>query len=484
MMLAAILIFIPLIFAIITFFSGKKIAPYIALLSSIISLFYFLVLMSAYDIVGKQLSFNSYIEWIIPLRAYLHFGLDAAAVLPLFLTQLIICLSVLATLVKGNDRDASYYGLIGLAHAGFNGFFSAQNPISFYIFFEAALIPIYFIVLRYGGIDRKKAVFKFFLYTVFGGLLMLAAILFIQFHMKSYLSLISWQDFYKNKMAIEYQYWLFAAFFIAFAIKSPIFPFHTWQADLYSQSDRPSLMIIAAVMSKMGIFGLIRFDFFFVEAIYKWQYFLIALCLVGVVYGALIAWRQKDMIRLLAYSSLSHMGLIAAGVLTMANLGVQGGLFAILSHGLAAAGLFFAADVIIRKTNDNSVDAVSGIAKVNPRFATYFFIILLSSIGLPLTCGFIGEFYLLWAITEFKPYYGAFGALTLIFGAVYMLRLYQKSMFGKVSSTASGFGKLSLSEDYVFIVIGILIIVIGFFPVNWIGIGQYAFRIMNFTPTN
>ncbi|MBK8954800.1 MAG: NADH-quinone oxidoreductase subunit M [Saprospiraceae bacterium] len=479
MMLAIILIFIPILFAVFTFLSGKKYAPYLSLFSSIISLFYFLLLMSTYDIEGKQLSFNTQVEWISSIRAYLHFGLDAASVLPLFLTQLVICLSILATLVKGNDRSAGYYGLILLAQAGFNGFFSAQNPISFYIFFEAALIPVYFLVLRFGGPERKKAVFKFFLYTVFGGLLMLAAILFIQFHMQGYLSLSSWADFYKNKMALDYQYWLLAAFFIAFGIKSPIFPFHTWQADLYAQADRPSLMIIAAVMSKMGIFGLIRFDFFFVEAIYKWQNYLIALCLIGVVYGALIAWRQKDIIRLLAYSSLSHMGLIAAGVLTMANLGIQGGLFGILAHGLAATGLFFAADVVIRRTNDPSIDSVSGIARVNPRFAVYFFIVLLSSIGLPLTCGFIGEFYLLWSITEFKPFYGAFAALSIILGAVYMFRLYQKSMFGPVSNTGSGFGKLSLSEDYVFIVISILIIVIGFFPVSWVGIGQYAFGFMN-----
>ena len=482
-MLGIYLIVIPLVFSVIAFFSSRRVAPFIALISSITSLFYFLLLLGSYQVVEHYLSFNTSFPWILALRAHLHFGLDAAAVLPLFMTQLVICLSVLATLLKGNERDGKYYGLIGLAHAGFNGFFMAQNPVSFYVFFEAALIPVYFLVLQFGGPERRKAVFKFFLYTVFGGLLMLAAVLFLQFNMHSYLSLQTWEDFYKNRIAVPYQLWLFAAFFIAFAIKSPIFPFHTWQAELYSQSDRPSLMIIAAIMSKMGVFGFVRFNFVFIESVFRVYYYLIPLCLVGVVYAALIAWRQKDMVRLLAYSSMSHMGLIAAGILTSTNLGIQGGLFSMLAHGLVAAGLFFALDVMERRTGQASLDKFSGLARINPRFAAYFFILVLSAIGLPLTCGFIGEFYLLWAITEYEPYFGLLGGLTLIIGAAYMLRFYQKSMFGPVTGNTSGFGSLGLSEDYIFIVLAILILVLGFFPASWIGFGQYVFEFMNFIPS-
>lgn len=483
MYLAALLIAIPLASALLSFFAGKRIAPYLSLASGVVSLFYFLLLMGSYDVVKNYLSYNTSLAWIPEMRIFFHVGFDAAAVLPLLLTQLIVTLSTLATFVSGNDRNAAYYGLIGLTHAGLNGFFMAQNPVTFYLFFEATLIPVYFLVLQYGGPERRKAVFKFFLYTVFGGLLMLAAIVFLQFHMREHLSLAAWDDFYKNKLDLKYQYWLFAAFFIAFAIKTPLFPFHTWQADLYAQSDRPSLMIIAAVMSKMGVFGLIRFDFFFVEAIYRWQYFLIPLCLIGVVYGALVAWRQNDMIRLLAYSSFSHLGLIAAGILTMANLGIQGGLFAMLAHGLAAAGLFFVADVLIRRTGTTQLDGMSGIARLQPRLSAYFFVIVLSAVGLPLTCGFVGEFYLLWCLAEYKPYLAVFGGLTLILGAAYLLRFYQKTMFGQTPVHIT-FRGLSLSEDYVLIVIGLLVIVLGFFPIHWVGLGQYAFRFMNHLPAN
>lgn len=484
MYLAIILIFIPLLFSAVTFLSGKKLAPYLALFSGVTTLFYFLLLMGSYHVKEEHLSFNTSFEWIPFLRAYFHVGLDAASILPLMLTQLVVCLSILATLVKGNQRNASFYGLICLTHAGLNGFFSAQNPITFFIFFETALLPVYFLVLNNGGPNRKPAVFKFFLYTAFGGLLMLAAILFLQSNMHEHLSLDSWLDFYQNKLTLKYQYWLLAAFLIAFAIKSPIFPFHTWQADLYVQSDKPTLMIIAGVLSKMGVYGMIRFNFLFTQALYGWFYYLILVCVIGVIYGALVAWRQKDIVRILAYSSLSHMGLIAAGILTLTNKGIQGGLFSMLAHGLAAAGLFFVADVIIRRTNDSSIDASSGIAKVSPRFASYFFIILLSAIGLPLTCGFIGEFYMIWAVAEFQLSLGLVAALSLIFGAVYMLRLYQKTMFGAPSANVLQFEKMSLSEDYIFIIIVVLIIALGFFPGDWIGLGQYAYEYMNYIPVD
>ncbi len=452
------------------------------LLSSIVSLFYFLMLMGTYNVKERYLAFNSWMEWLPSMRANLHFGLDATSILPLFLTQLIVCLSILATLVKGNERNSFFYGLIGLTHAGLNGFFSAQNPITFFVFFELALIPVYFIVLNNGGPERKKAVFKFFLYTVFGGLLMLAAVLFIQSKMIDTLKLSTWTEFYQNKLALKYQYWLLIAFLIAFAIKSPVFPFHTWQANLYAQADRPTMMIIAGVMSKMGIFGLLRFNFIYPDALFDWRDYIFLICLIGVIYGALIAWRQKDILRLLAYSSLSHMGLIAAATLTLSNKGVQGSLFSIVAHGIASAGLFFVADVMIRRTGDSSIYNTSGLAKDNPRFAAYFFILMLSTIGLPFTCGFIGEFYNIWAITDYKTSFGILAAFTLILGAAYMLRLYQKTMFGMVSENASRFEKLNLSEDYVFIVLVVLVFALGFFPADWLGFGQFAFNYMIYTP--
>jgi NADH-quinone oxidoreductase subunit M len=279
-----------------------------------------------------------------------------------------------------------------------------------------------------------------------------------------------------EQLGPQNQLWIFGALFIAFAIKSPLFPFHTWQADLYSEGDRPAVMIIAGVLSKMGVFGFIRFYEFVPSALESLRYLIIPLCIVGIIYGALVAWRQTVMTRILAYSSLSHMGMIAAALFSGTLVGMQGSLFQMFTHGILAASLFFVVDAVIRRTGDTSVYGSAGLAQANPRLSVYFFIIVLASVGLPLTSGFIGEFYMLWGLTQSNIWYGALAGISIILGAIYMLRFYQKSVFGEMQSDkVRNFGNLHLAEDYVLVVVVILVLSFGFFPGTWMDLTQQAF---------
>ena len=283
-----------------------------------------------------------------------------------------------------------------------------------------------------------------------------------------------WILLYDMEIPLKSQTWILAALLVAFAIKSPLFPFHTWQADLYAEGDRSTIIIIAGVLSKMGVFGLLRFFNVVNDAIALYQIPLIMLCLIGIIYGALIAWRQSDLSRLLAYSSLSHMGMIAAGIFTASISGLQGSVFQMLSHGLVAAGLFFVVDTIMSRTNSSNIYASGGIASTQPNLAFYFFVLCLATVGLPLTSGFIGEFDILLGLTNTNIYLGAIAGLSIILGAIYTFRLYQKSMFGDLNVVTSSWKPLSFSEEYALLILVLLIFVLGFFPSTWLDLADQA----------
>lgn len=467
-----ILILIPLISSILAFVSSKKWAGIIAVGASLISLFYFLILISGFNAMHEMTNNDSF-KWIPGTSITFHVGMDASSIIMSLLTLLVIPLSLIATFTKKEEKKSSYYGSMLLTLSALLGFFSAQNPLTFYLFFEITLIPIYFIVLMYGGVERKKAVFEFFIYTVFGSLIMLGGLIFMHYKLGAN-QILDWSNLYYFTFDLNTQYWIFAALFIAFAIKSPLFPFHSWQVKLYSQADRQTMMVIAGILSKMGVYGLLRFNFVFPDALQQLSPYLIPLCIFGVIYGALIAWRQTDITKLLAYSSLSHLGLITAAILSNDITAQQGSLFQMFSHGLVAAALFFVADVLIQRTDEQSIMASSGLAKDNPRIAVYFFIIVLASIGLPMTSGFVGEFYMLWGMTKVNIWYGVLGGLTIILSAIYMLRFYQKSMFGEAIGNNKISLPLRLNEEYVFIIVVILVISLGVFPKTWIDLSKFA----------
>ncbi|MCK8491865.1 NADH-quinone oxidoreductase subunit M [Spirosoma sp. RP8] len=416
--------------------------------------------------------------WIGSLGIRFSAGIDGISVLLVLLTGLIVPFIVLSTFDRSYERPNLFYALMLYMQAALVGVFTARDGFLFYLFFEAALIPIYFLAAMWGGENRIPVTFKFFVYTIFGSLFMLLALVYLYYQTPAtatapHSSAIV--DFYKLKLTPEAQNWVFWAFFIAFAIKMPIFPFHTWQPDTYVESPTPATMLLAGIMLKMGVYGLIRFILPVVPlGVETWGKTAIILSVIGILYGSIIAIRQRDMKRLIAYSSFSHVGLMAAGVFSQTETGMQGALVQMLAHGINVVGMFFVADVIFLRTNTRQLDQLGGITRTTPKLTVFFMVMLLGSVALPLTNGFVGEFLLLHGVFTYNHYLGLAAGFTIIFGAVYMLRMFQKSMFGPTSSRTESFADLTSSESWVFIPLVVMVFWIGIYPHTFLKVTEPA----------
>lgn len=416
--------------------------------------------------------------WISSLGIRLSAGIDGISVLLVLLTGLLVPFIILSTFNRSYKQPSTFYALILFMQAALMGVFTARDGFLFYFFFEAALIPIYFLAAMWGGENRVAVTFKFFVYTIFGSLFMLVALVYLYYQtpatsLSAHSSAIA--DFYNLNLTPGAQNWLFWAFFIAFAIKMPVFPFHTWQPDTYVESPTPATMLLAGIMLKMGVYGLIRFILPIVPlGVETWGRTAIILSVIGIIYGAIIAIRQRDMKRLIAYSSFSHVGLMAAGVFSQTETGLQGALIQMLAHGINVVGMFFVADIIFSRTNTRQLDQLGGITKSTPKLTVYFMIMLLGSVALPLTNGFVGEFLLLHGVFTYNHYLGLAAGFTIIFGAVYMLRMFQKSMFGPTTARTESFADLTRSESWVFIPLVFMVFWIGIYPHSFLKITEPA----------
>ena len=367
-----------------------------------------------------------------------------------------------------------------LAQCGIIGVFLAKDALVFYFFWELALIPVYFLASMWGGEKRIQATFKFFVYTFAGSLLMLAGIIYVYLHTGerifsengiASLHSFAYQSFLSAALAENQQGWLFLLFFVAFAIKMPIFPFHTWQADTYSVAPSQGTMLLSGIMLKMGIFGLIRWMWPLTinacgcyKNIFNLYNVFIILAVIGIIYAAIIAITQNDLKRVIAWSSVSHVGLIAAGIMTWNKEGLQGGILQSFNHGINVIGLFFVAEIIERRLKTRNLNEMGGLAKSGKSLAILFMIVMLGSVAVPLTNGFTGEFLLLNATFNYQIVLGIVSGLTIIFCAVYMLRVYQLAMFGPEKEDGIKIGKLTWSEILTLSIIALIILVIGIFP--------------------
>jgi NADH-quinone oxidoreductase subunit M len=315
----------------------------------------------------------------------------------------------------------------------------------------------------WGGENRIKITIKFFIYTFAGSLFMLVALIYL--YLQNPARTFDLMEFTHLNLNPQQQSWVFLAFFLAFAIKIPIFPFHTWQPDTYTGAPSAGSMLLGGIMLKMGLYGVLRWLLPNAPLGYvNWELVVVALCVIGIVYASIIAFTQKNSKRLVAYSSIAHVGLIALGLFTMTREGVQGALVQMLSHGINIVGMFFVLDIISRRLNTNEIGQLGGIAKIAPKFATVFLIIVLGSVALPLTNGFIGEFLLLNGVFQIGIWYAIIAGLTIIFGAVYMLRMYKNVMQGELNALTATFTDIAGSEKVVLGIICILIIGIGVYP--------------------
>lgn len=472
-MLLVLLIFLPLIASIGAMAIKNESVKVYALIASLLQLglTVFVFTQFSNDIPDQ---FLVHYEWVPALGISFKMGLDGISILLVALTNVLVPLIVLSSYRHDYKSPSAFYGLILFMQFALIGVFSALDGFLFYVFWELALIPIWFICLMWGGADRVRITLKFFIYTLSGSLLMLVGLIYLYLH-TSVPHSFDIKALYNSAVDPATQGWLFWCFFLAFAIKIPVFPLHTWQPDTYTDAPTQGSMLLSGIMLKMGIYGILRWMLPVIpDGIAQWGETALILCTVSIVYASILALVQKDFKRLIAYSSIAHVGLITAGVFCLNIQGLQGSMVQMLAHGVNAVGLFFVADIIQRRLKTGIMGDLGGLANNSPLFTILFMIVLLGAVALPLTNGFVGEFLLLNGIYQYSAGMAFVCGLTVIFGAVYMLRAYQKVMLGEPHPRSVEFTGLALSEKIVLISVASLIIGMGIYPKPILTIAQPA----------
>lgn len=462
-MLVNLIVIFPFVIALLILLLPQNFLKTSSVIASIIMLGITIYIYSVFKLnpLDSSLSFNT--AWIKSLQINWNLCLDGISVLMVFLTALVATL-IFASIRPSTAYNNSFYALAWTMIGAMLGAFTAKDGFVFYIFWEIALLPIYFICLMWGGENKSKITFKFFAYTLFGSLFMLASLLYLNVSGSGGWDIETLYTAGKNMSLIE-QSFVFWGIFLAFAIKMPIFPFHTWQPDTYSVSPTQGTMLLSGVMLKMGTYGIARWLLPMVPlGVEENSFYAIGLSLFGVVYASVIAIVQKDIKRMMAWLSIAHVGLISAGLLVGNVQGLNGAFVQMLSHGINAVGCFFIVDIIYNRTKTHNMEELGGVRSVAPIFALFFIMILMASVALPFTNGFVGEFLLLHGVFLYQPYFAAFAGLSVILSATYMLRAYQMVMLGETNTVTATFQDLIPWEKTLLIVISILIIAFGLYP--------------------
>ncbi|HEY8402849.1 MAG TPA: NADH-quinone oxidoreductase subunit M, partial [Cytophagaceae bacterium] len=376
-MITAVLIFLPLIAGLLLFLlNNKEQVKHLALTAALVE---FAISVYAFA-TFKTGNFTFNTDWIPSLGISFSVGMDGISILLVMLTTFLVPLIILSSYNHSYNKSNQFYALVLIMQSALVGVFVAKDAFLFYIFWELALIPIYFISLLWGGEDRRRITFKFFIYTLAGSLFMLLGIIYLYLKVDSF-DISAFYQAAANLSRTE-QTWLFWAFFLAFAIKMPVFPFHTWQPETYTSAPAQGTMLLSGIMLKMGIYGVIRFILPIVPmGVIEWGPIAIILCVTGIIYASIIAIKQKDFKTLVAYVSIAHVGLIAAGVFTQTVEGLQGAMIQMLSHGIVAVGLFYIIDIIFERTKTRDIASLGGLRSVAPLLAVFYLIIMMASIA-------------------------------------------------------------------------------------------------------
>jgi NADH-quinone oxidoreductase subunit M len=403
-------------------------------------------------------------RWIEIPGIRFSLGLDGISMVMILLTNLIFPFIILAGWNREQNNASALHALMFFTQAALIGVFTARNAFLFYIFWELTLIPVYFILLLWGGTNRKIITLKFFMYTLAGSLFLLFGIIFLYLQTPGTHS-TEFSAFYQLNLPAKTQTWLFWVLFIGFAIKMPIFPFHTWQPPTYTMASTQGTMILAGAMSKMGIYGALRLLFPVIPiGVQFWQNTVIILGLTGVIYASVIAFRQSNLKMLIAYSSMAHISLMAASLFAWNSFALQGVLFQVLAHGITIVALFYLVLITEEKTGTPELSGMGGLKIKTPNLAILFLIVVLGSAALPLTAGFIGEFLMIIGLYKLSVWLAVAGGTTMVLGAVYMLYAYQRVMLGELNPSLGKARDINLPA-YVFLVpLIILILALGIYP--------------------
>ncbi len=466
-MLLSWIIFLPLLGAIgIAFVRnlGPSIVKGIALAIALITFIISLSLYAGFDANTSAMQFAEKREWIQGLGIGYHLGVDGLSLWLVLLTTFITPICVLAAWNSIEKGVGGFMASLLVLETGMLGVFCALDLFLFYVFWEAMLIPMYFLIGIWGGNRRIYATIKFVLYTMAGSALMLVGILYLYFQNGNSFDLMTLYG-----RALPHQNLLFLSFFIAFAIKVPLFPFHTWLPDAHVEAPTVGSVILAGVLLKMGTYGILRFCLpLFPEGAAAFTPLIVTLSVIGIVYGALVAMVQPDLKKLVAYSSVSHLGFVVLGLFALNHQSVQGGILQMINHGLSTGALFLLVGMIYDRRHTRMIADFGGLSKQMPIFATIFMIVTLSSIGLPGLNGFVGEFMILlgsFVSTSFSKVYVVIAATGVILAAIYMLWMFQRVMFGTLDNPKNQALKdLSLREVVVLVPILVFIIWIGVYP--------------------
>ena len=456
MMLVSFL-FIPFLAALLLLIiKNNKTAQWVAILFSGLSLIVALLML-----ITPTADFN--IAWLPNLNTRFILHADGLSKILILLTAISFPAILLATANNEYKNRNVFLSLLLFAQAGLMGVFLAGDALLFYFFWELALIPIYFLCSIWGGEKRIAITFKFFIYTFLGSLFMLAGILFLNAHTSDHSFLIN--SFIHANLSGGEQVIAFALFFIAFAIKMPIFPLHTWQPDAYEQSPTAVTMVMSAVMVKMGLYGILRWLMpLFPAAFMAHTHVVVLLSVIGILYASFIAIRQDDIKRLIAYSSIAHIGLMNAALFTHTQIAIQGALIQLFSHGINVLGLWMVADIIEQQTGTRSMQQMGGLAKKQPTLAILLVGFALANIALPLTNSFVGEFLMFTGLFQFNPWMAACAGVSVILAAIYTLNLVQKVAYGAISEKINTMQSPNKGAQVVLIILLIIVFATGVYP--------------------
>ncbi|WP_229417305.1 NADH-quinone oxidoreductase subunit M [Massilia sp. Root418] len=434
----------------------------LALIGSIVSLLPTLPLISRFDNLAHGMQFVEKSPWIERFNIFYALGVDGLSLWFVPLTAFITIIVVISAWEVIQERVAQYMGAFLILSGLMIGVFTATDGLLFYFFFEATLIPMYIIIGVWGGANRIYASFKFFLYTFFGSLLTLVAIIYLYNKTGSFNIL----DWHVAKLTMKEQVLIFFAFFMAFAVKVPMFPVHTWLPDVHVEAPTGGSAVLAAIMLKLGAYGFLRFSLPIVpDASRELAWFVIGLSLIAVVYIGLVALVQKDMKKLVAYSSIAHMGFVTLGFFMFNDMSVQGGIVQMISHGFISGAMFLCIGVLYDRAHSRNIADYGGVVNKMPKFAAFFILFSMANCGLPATSGFVGEFMVILGAVQFNFVTGIVAASALIWGAAYSLWMAKRVIFGKV--TNHHVAELTDINGREFLMLGVLaiaVLVMGLYP--------------------
>ena len=447
--------------------AAQRNARWAALWTSLITFGLSILLWTGFDAKNGDFQFVESTHWLQPLlNISYHVGIDGISLFFVLLSTLLTPICIVASWEAIHNRVKEYMLAFLILETMMVGMFSALDLILFYVFFEAVLIPMYLIIGVWGGQRRVYAAFKFFLYTLLGSVLMLLAIFAVYWQ----LGTTDIPTAMHSHLPPALQYWLWLAFFASFAVKVPMWPVHTWLPDAHVEAPTAGSVILAGVLLKMGGYGFIRFSIpLFPDATAELTPLIYTLSVVAVIYTSLVAIAQEDMKKLIAYSSIAHMGFVTIGIFTLSQEGVQGAMFQMLSHGIVSAALFLCVGVVYDRLHTREIARYGGLANNMPKYALVFMIFMLASVGLPGTSGFVGEFLVLTGAFEVNTWVALLATTGLILGPCYMLYLYRRVIFGTITrEDVKGMLDLSLREKLVFAPLLVLVFWMGIYPASFL----------------